>query len=66
MATQLNVEQNEVRIVIASECGAELSYDRVNDIVDVSSSVDYNTFMKMCKALKKAKNKISFDVDFDE
>ncbi|WAB24995.1 hypothetical protein M3_0044 [Lysinibacillus phage vB_LfM_LysYB1] len=66
MATQLNVEQNEVRIVIASECGAELSYDRVNDVVDVNSSVDYNTFMKMCKLLKRMKNKISFDTDFED
>lgn len=66
MAKQLNVEQNEVRIVIANESGAELSYDKVNDIVDVDSSVDYNTFIKMVKMLKRLKTKQSFDIDLED
>lgn len=56
---------NELYIMIKAETG-ELHLDQETDRVRVEGSIDYGTFMKMIKLLKRTRSRESFTVDYAE
>lgn len=62
----MEIESNERVLRITAPNGDSLEYDKETNRVSLDGSVEYSTFNKLVKQLKRTKNKESFSVEYYE
>lgn len=59
---EITVSADDIRIVVSTQEG-ELTFDKSENAVELSGTVDYATFNRLVKSLKRAVSRESFSAD---
>ena len=66
MAKPFRFFENEIIISVTSESGYTITLDKETDRVTVDPEMEYSTFNKLVKELKRARNNASFSLEYTE